>query len=122
LDGSKYPTKENCMSWLKDVIVDIAATIVIIATVLTGNSIFGGIVWGYTGILLLAKLIPLLGDGFQYMMKKSKTDAPEWFSHLLYAANTGFLLYFQWWYAGAGWGVIWLLSYLTQRKLDAQTA
>ena len=110
------------MSWLKDVIVDIAATVVIIVTVLTGNSIFGGIVWGYTGLLLLAKLIPLLGDGFQYMMKKSKTDAPEWFSHLLYAANTGFLLYFQWWYAGTGWVVIWLLSYLTQRKLDAQTA
>lgn len=110
------------MSWLKDVIVDIAATAVIIATVLTSNSILAGIVWGYTGLLLLAKLIPLVGDGFQYMMKKSKTDAPEWFSHLLYATNTGLLLYFQWWYAGAGWAIIWVLSYITQRKLDARTA
>ena len=108
------------MSWLKDVIVDIVTTLVIIAAVLFPNAILSGIVWGYTGLMLLVKLIVVWGDGFRNLMKKSKTEAPEWFSHLLYAINTGLLLGFQWWYAGAGWALIWLLSYLTQRQLDKQ--
>jgi hypothetical protein len=110
------------MSWLKDVIVDITATLVIIAAVLFPNVIINGIVWGYTGLMLLVKLIVIWGDGFRNLMKKSKTTAPQWFSHLLYAINTGILLGFQWWYAGAGWALIWLLSYLTQKKLDEQSA
>lgn len=110
------------MSWLKDVIVDITATLVIIAAVLFPNVIINGIVWGYTGLMLLVKLIVIWGDGFRNLMKKSKTAAPQWFSHLLYAINTGVLLGFQWWYAGAGWALIWLLSYLTQKKLDEQSA
>lgn len=106
------------MSWLKDVIVDIGATILIIAAVITSNSILTGIVWGYTGLLLFVKFITLAGEGFLNLMNKSKTEAPEWFSHLLYAINTGVLLYFQWWYAGAGWAVIWGLSYMIQRKIS----
>lgn len=109
------------MSWLKDVIVDIGATILIIVTVLTSNTILGGIVWGYTGLLLFVKFIALTGEGFLNLMDKSQTEAPEWFSHLLYAVNTGVLLYFQWWYAGVGWAIIWGLSYLTQRKLSKET-
>ena len=110
------------MSWLKDVVVDIIATVVIIAAVLFPNVILSGIVWGYTGLMLVVKLIVVMGNGFRNLMKKSKTEAPEWFSHLLYATNTGVLLAFQWWYAGAGWALIWLLSYLTQRQLNKQSA
>lgn len=104
------------MSWLKDVVVDIAATVLIIATVLTSYTVLAWIVWGYTGLLLLTKLLVQFSD-FTNLIKKSQTEAPEWFSHLLYAANTGVLLSFQWWYAGAGWALIWGLSYLTQRKI-----
>lgn len=110
------------MSWLKDVIVDITVTVVIVISVLTSYGFLAGIVWGYTGLLLLMKCLGLFGDSFRQLMKKSRTEAPEWFSHLLYAINTGVLLSFQWWYAGAGWAVIWVLSYLTQRRLDRQTA
>lgn len=108
------------MSWLKDVIVDIGATILIIVAVLTSNTILTGIVWGYTGLLLFVKFIALAGEGFLNLMDKSQTKAPEWFSHLLYAVNTGVLLYFQWWYIGAGWAIIWGLSYLIQRKLSQE--
>jgi hypothetical protein len=110
------------MSWLRDVIVDIAATALIIATVLTSNSILSGIVWGYTGLLLFVKLLVLFGDDFMNIMNKANNDAPEWFVHFLYATNTGVLLYFQWWYAGACWAVIWITSYLAQRKLNQKTA
>ncbi len=110
------------MSWLKDVLVDLAATALIIAAILTSHSILSGIVWGYTVLLLFVKLLVLMGDSFSNMINKAKTKAPDWFTHLLYALNTGLLLSFQWWYAGACWAVIWLSSYLTQRKLDRQEA
>ena len=110
------------MSWLKDVIVDIAATVLIIITALTSSTVLGFIVWGYTGLLLFVKLLVLVGDDFLNLVNKSKTEAPEWFSHLLYATNTGVLLYFQWWYAGAGWALIWMLSYFTKRKLTQKNA
>lgn len=110
------------MAWLKDVIVDILATIAIIAAVLTANSFLKGLIWGYTGLLLFVKLLVYFGDGFLNMMNKTKSPAPDWFTHLLYAINTGVLLYFQWWYAGAGWAIIWLISYFTQRTLDEKGA
>lgn len=106
------------MTWLKDVIVDLLATAVIIAAVLTSNSVLSAIVWGYTSLLLFVKLLVYFGDGFLNMAGKADSAAPVWFTHLLYAVNTGALLAFQWWYAGGAWAVIWLFSYLTQRKLE----
>lgn len=106
------------MSWLKDVILDISATVLIIAAVLINNGIVTGIVWGYTGLLLLVKVLVLVGDDFLNIVNKSKSEAPQWFTHLLYAINTGAFLYFEWWYAGACWLLIWISSYLAQRKLN----
>jgi len=106
------------MSWLKEVIVDIVATVLIIIAVFINQSILTGIILGYTGLLLITKLLVLFGDGFLNMMNKARTNAPRWFTHMLYAVNTAVLLFFKWWYAGIGWAVIWILSYLTQRKLD----
>lgn len=104
------------MSWLKDVIVDLIVTVVIIAAVLISNSWLSGLVWGYTGLLLLIKFSVLASDSM--LMNKSKTEAPAWFSHMLYAINTVALLSFGWWYAGVGWALIWIISYLTQQKLE----
>lgn len=110
------------MSWLKDVIVDILATCAIIAAVLTSNFFLKGLVWGYTGLLVFVKLLVYFGDGFMNMMNKAKTSAPDWFTHLLYATNAGVLLYSEWWYLSACWILIWGISYLTQRRLDGNTA
>lgn len=110
------------MAWLKDTIVDIVATTVIVITILTSNSFLSGVVWGYTALLLLVKSFVIIGDDFLNLMDKANTEAPEWFSHLLYAINSGILLFFHWWYAGAGWVLIWGLSYLTQQKLKQKSA
>jgi len=110
------------MTWLKEVVVDIVATILIIIAVFINQPVLTGIILGYTGLLLITKLIVYFGDSFLNMMNKSKTSAPDWFSHMLYAINTGMLFIFNWWYAGAGWVIIWGLSYLTQRKVDQRTS
>lgn len=106
------------MSWLKEVIVDIAVTIFIIASVWLADPWMKYIIWAYTGIMLLTKSIVLFSDNFMQIAKKAKNTAPEWFAHLLYATNTFVLFYFTWWYAAAGWLLIWLFSFLTQRKLN----
>lgn len=108
------------MTWLKEVIVDIAVTIFIIASVLLDDIWMKYIIWAYTGIMLLTKGIVLSSDNFMQIVKKSKNSAPEWFAHLLYGINTLVLFYFTWWYAATGWALIWLFSFLTQRKLDRQ--
>lgn len=105
------------MNWIKDVVVDILASVIIIAAVITSNSILSGIVWGYSGLLLFVKLLVYFGDGFMNMVNKTKSSAPDWVPHLLYAINTATLLYFQWWYVGTGWIIIWVLSFLIQRRL-----
>ena len=109
------------MSWLKDVLVDISTTILIVAAVFIHLPLLNGIIIGYTILMLIIKLVAYFGDPFTTLMSKSQTAAPEWFSHLLYAINTGALLFFEWWYTGAAWSLIWLLSYLTQRKLNDKT-
>jgi hypothetical protein len=106
------------MSWLKEVIVDVAATILIVIGVFVSQPILNGIIIGYTVLLLITKVIVLFGDSFLNMMNKTTTGAPQWFTHMLYATNTVILLLFHWWYAGAGWAIIWIVSYLTQRKID----
>ena len=37
------------------------------------------------------------------VQKKLKTAVPEWFYHLIYAANCGLLFYFGWQYTGLAW-------------------
>lgn len=109
------------MGWIKDVLVDLIVTLFIIAAVFLDVSWMRWVVSGYTAVLLLAKVIVLAGDDALQLIRKTKTDAPDWFNHLLYAVNTIILLYAQWWYIAGGWMLIWLLSYLSQRKLQAKT-
>lgn len=109
------------MSWIKDVLVDIIVSLFIIAAVFFDLSWMEWIIFGYTAILLLAKVIVLAGDNALQLIRKTKTAAPDWFNHLLYAVNTCVLFYAQWWYIAGGWVLIWLFSYLTERKLKART-
>ena len=108
------------MSWIKEVLVDLAVTVFIIAAVLLADPWMKYVIWVYTGIMLITKTIVLSSDNFMQIVDKSKNNAPDWFAHLLYAINTLVLLLFSWWYAAAGWATIWLFSYLTQKKLKAR--
>lgn len=106
------------MNWLKDVIVDIISTLLVIAAVSLNYPLLNGFLWGYTGLLLFAKILVVVSGGFLNMANKAKTNAPDWFSHLLYAVNTGLLFYFQWWYTASGWLLIWILSYIANRRIN----
>ncbi|MDX1671486.1 MAG: hypothetical protein R3211_04040 [Balneolaceae bacterium] len=106
------------MQWIKDIIVDILVTAFIVATALVQLEWMRWIVIGYTGIMLLAKTIVYFSETSLQLVKKAKTDAPEWITHALYAINTGVMLSIQWWFVGLGWILIWLASYGAQRKIS----
>lgn len=108
------------MNWLKDTLVDIAVTVFIITAIILVDPWMHWVIWIYTGIMLLTKGIVLMGDNFVMLMKKAKNDVPEWVPHLLYAANTGALAYAEWWYAAAGWALIWILSIMANQKIKAR--
>lgn len=107
------------MSWIKDIVVDLIVTAFIISSAFLLESWMWWVIIIYTAIMLLAKIIVLAGDSSLQLIRKTKTEAPDWLSHLLYALNTVALVYGGWWFAAAGWLGIWILSFIAQRKLRA---
>ena len=104
------------MDWIKHVIIDIAVTVVIIIAAVTGQVWAQWVVWIYTPFMLLLKLTGFFGSGVTGGFQRTDTDVPPWFYHLLYAINVGVLLIYGWWLVGAGWGLIWVLSYATEQR------
>lgn len=106
------------MKWIKEIIVDIIVTIAIILAARLQIHWLNLVIVSYTPIMLIMKAIVLFSGGLNQLMKKTKTSAPWWFVHLLYAINVVVLFAIHWWITGAEWIIIWLLSYLTDRKIE----
>ncbi len=104
------------MSWLKHVLLDLAVTVVILLAVLTEQAWARWVVWIYTPLMLLLKVVAVFGAGLTAQVKRADAKVPVWFYHLLYAINVGVLLGFGWWLVGAGWALIWGLSVLAERR------
>lgn len=98
------------MSWLKNALVDLAVTgLVVTATVLDQR-------WAlvllaiYTPLMLVLKVLPLLPGALPVKPPRLTDDAPSWFYHVLYALNVALLAAFAQWMLAAGWLGIWGLS------------
>lgn len=89
------------MTWIKDVIVDILVTLFIGAAVWLGDIWMWWVIAVYSALLLIAKGVVLTGDGFLNRTHKSQ-KAPDWFLHVLYAANIILLMIAGWWILLAG--------------------
>lgn len=102
------------MRWLKNVVVDIAATILVVFTVVSALEWAYWLLAVYTGFMVIVKIIGLLGPA----VKSKKTDEtpPDWFYHVLYAVNVIVLAYGKYWLLAGGWGLIWVLSIVYKRR------
>lgn len=109
------------MKWIKEIIVDILVTIVIILAAIWHHHWLNLVIVIYTPVMLFMKAIVLFSGSFNQLMKKTQTSAPQWFVHFLYVINVVVLLIIQWWITGAEWIIIWLLSYLTHRKIKQRS-
>ncbi|PSQ68600.1 MAG: hypothetical protein BRD29_03495 [Bacteroidetes bacterium QH_2_67_10] len=110
------------MKWLRNAVVDIAATLVIVAWVAQNWSWAGWAVWVYTPLMLVLKAAAL-GLG-RLLGRANRGDVPAWFYHFSYAANVVLLLYGAQfvpgrWGLAAMWGGIWGLSVLAARHARA---
>ena len=102
------------MSWIKNAIVDIAITIMIVLMIFVGVDWMYWVLVIYTGFMVLIKIVGLLGPAIK--SKVSSETPPNWFYHLLYGMNVGLLASFQYWPLAGGWVLIWILSVIYQRK------
>jgi len=102
------------MAWIKNAIIDIAVTVVIALLAFTGATWAWWIVAIYTPLMVLLKLFALSGAATAVQQKAS--DVPTWFYHVLYGANLVLLLVAVFYWAAAGWAVIWLLSVVAESK------
>ncbi len=105
------------MKWIKNVIVDIIVSIVIIIAVLTKVEWLKIVVIAYTILMLLLKIIAVISDQFIKSVKPVKSiQTPLWFTSLLYALNVFVLLGFAWYLTAVQWVFIWLFSWMAFKK------
>ena len=105
------------MAWLKNVVVDILVTVVII---LVTNNVLpewaDWIVVVYTPFMLVLKAITLFGGVKPIKSKNAEENPPDWFLHVLYAINIAALAYAGWYITAGQWGLIWLFSFIIDKR------
>lgn len=104
------------MGWIKNVLLDIAVTVVVAVFVFTSADWAYWVVLVYTPFMLLLKLMAVLSRASSPVKKKVEAAAPAWFFHALYGANVVLLLYANWWMMAIGWAGIWLLSAIQESR------
>lgn len=110
------------MHWLKDVIIDIAITVVILAYAIGQPQWAWWIIVIYSSLMLLLKGAALSSPMLSGMSTKKGQEVPFWFYHILYAVNV-FALLTQRWYLMAGvWAAIWILSIASDTQVRSARA
>lgn len=104
------------MTWLKNIVIDLAVTLLVVVAVVTGAAWAEWIIVIYTPLMLIMKVVALVGGSLFSKLQTAPDEVPRWLYHVLYGVNTGLLLGYGWWWVGGQWGVIWLLSTMIDRQ------
>ncbi len=102
------------MTWIKNAVIDVAITAVIVAYTLTLAAWGWWIIAIYTPLMLLLKIFALSGAAVNVQRKAD--SVPSWFYHVLYGLNVALLLYSAFVYAAIGWAAIWILSTIAESQ------
>lgn len=105
------------MKWLRNVVVDLATTVVILLWVVQGWPWAGWVVWIYTPLMLALKIAALWAG--RLLGQSARGDVPAWFYHFIYAVNVAALLWGRAWILAAMWAAIWALSVLAERRTQS---
>ncbi len=105
------------MSWIKNVVVDLAVTLLIALVAAFGLYWAEVVVWIYTPLMLALKVFALFAGRLTALSKgRGAAEPPPWFFHVLYALNVVLLLIGARWLLAAGWAVIWALSAVQEAR------
>ncbi|MDR9416258.1 MAG: hypothetical protein RI564_08240 [Gracilimonas sp.] len=105
------------MAWLKDALLDIIILLFILSYVISANSIIQIVLWVYTALLLLSKILAFFMPSLQ--QRANKTEVPPYFYHVVYALTVGLFIFGSYYYFAGVWSLIWLASiyqYATSNK------
>ncbi len=109
------------MTHLKNIIVDLLVTGLIIYTVAQETAWGRVAIWVYTPLMLLLK-IGALTVGKRLTGQVKPSDTPAFWIHGLYGINVTALAWGQWWVLAGLWGAIWALSAVYERRQRERAA
>ena len=104
------------MEWIKQALIDIAVTVLIVLAATMELGWARWIVLVYTPLMLILKIVAFLGSRALGQLKQKSDGVPPWFYHVLYAVNVlvsagaAFTGARPWWLIAGGWMLIWGLS------------
>lgn len=105
------------MQWLKNITVDLIATIIIAIVVFFDTTVvLEYVLYIYTGLMFLARLFTLLNKNFRSITKRKTESAPNWMYHLLYFLNVLFLAIGMYYITASGWIFIWGVAAYVHRS------
>ena len=104
------------MQWLKQIVIDLLAIVVIALAVFYDSSYLEYVVYIYTGLMVIARLFSLLSENFSAITQKKMADTPVWVYHLIYLINVGILISGGWYYTTIGWIFIWIAATIAHNR------
>lgn len=96
------------MGWIKDAYLDVIVLLFIVVFALYANTVLEVVLWVYTSLLLLSKILAFFMPSLQ--QKANNTKAPPLFYNIIYALTVAILIYSDNYYLGGAWAVIWIVS------------
>lgn len=101
------------MKWISQVILDLIVLLAIGIFVFTHNQTLYFIIWGYTSLLILSRLLYYFVSFLR--QKASTTQVPVWFYHLNYTLICLLLTFAASYYLLAAWILIWVMSSIPKK-------
>ncbi len=105
------------MLWIKNILIDLSVTVLIVIATLFGQAWAGWIVVVYTPIMLILKFGAFFSGSFLQQFRRSEADVPSWAYHVIYAVNIVLLFLYSWWVTALEWVLIWGLSVGAEMKM-----
>ncbi len=103
------------MNWIKDAYLDVIVLLFILVFALYENTVLEVVLWVYSSLLLLSKILAFFMPALQ--KKANNSTAPPLFYNVIYALTVGILVYSGNYYLGGTWGVIWIVSVFSSNSL-----
>ena len=106
------------MQWIKNIVWDLVVTVVVIVGVWFDYTVLYWIIAAYTALMVVTKALTAFTESWNQIIRKARNNTPDVVIHLIYAINLAILLYGKWWIVAGGWALVWLFSWLAQRRMS----
>ncbi|REL37600.1 hypothetical protein DYD21_07380 [Rhodohalobacter sp. SW132] len=104
------------MQWLKQIVIDLFAIIVIALAVFYESNYLAYVVYTYTVLMVIARFLSLVSENFSAITKKKVSEAPRIVYHIIYCINVLILGIGGWYVTAGGWIFIWAAAAIVDKR------